>query len=540
MYLVAFGLVILLPITALASTLFISEERSESARISERLVDTADGLARDIDLSVDQKFTILRTLATLPSLSQQNWSEFYEEAKAALQGDGYVIVLDPKLHELVNTYVPYGEAPTVTADPETARRTVETRMPAVSDLFVSRATEGPVYEVNIPIFDKSGLRYILILGQKAQDLQTILRAQTVNPEWVRAIVDRKGAILARTGGDDGQVGAQSKQLRDVPHLPTSTLQRAVSLEGIPVYRVVAYSVFSGWFAVVNVPVSVVDAPLGRLLRLWGAISFGAFVVTIGLAYWFGRMLSRPISGMAQTAKSLATGQQIMFTGSSLTEANVVLSAMEHASRELREREHHQALLLQEVNHRAKNLLSVVQAVVSRSLSKTRSMVENRDLVQRRIQTLARAQDHLVRTEWRGAPLDELIRTELEPFSDRFALTGPPTTILADKVQTLTMVLYELATNAAKYGPWSGPEGTVSITWSITGVSPKRVFKFRWQESGGPPVSQPKRDGFGMSLLKRSFTDATLASRFTFEPTGFVYEFEIAASGIAHVEHPTSH
>jgi hypothetical protein len=120
-HLIAFGLLLVLPVTVLAGLLFARSAMLEREQIEARLIQLADSLAADIDRDIERHFTILNTLATSPSLASGDWPSFYVQAKGALQGNGYIILIDNSLRHIMNTYVPYGEAPALTGDPETAR-----------------------------------------------------------------------------------------------------------------------------------------------------------------------------------------------------------------------------------------------------------------------------------------------------------------------------------------------------------------------------------------------------------------------------------
>src|SRR5208337_1661953 len=126
------------------------------------------------------------------------------------------------------------------------------------------------------------------------------------------------------------------------------------------------------------------------------------------------------------------------------------------------------LLLHEVNHRAKNMLALVQAVARQTVA-----TRPDDFIARfgeRIQALAAAQDLLVRSEWKGVDLGELVHSQLAHFKDlagtRIALTGPPLLISASAAQTIGMALHELATNAGKYGALTTRDGRVEVEWSL--------------------------------------------------------------------------
>src|SRR5262249_53271012 len=159
------------------------------------------------------------------------------------------------LRQIVNTYVPYGLAPPMTGDPESALRMIRSKQREVSDLFISLVTKGPVFNINMPIIRDGDVRYILSLGRHADELLPIIRAQRVGPDWVRTILDRKGVVLARSVAHDTVVGTAPPELAvDLSAAPHSAI-RASSLEGEPVLRAVGRSGVSDWTVTVNVPVA---------------------------------------------------------------------------------------------------------------------------------------------------------------------------------------------------------------------------------------------------------------------------------------------
>jgi len=163
------------------------------------------------------------------------------------------------------------------------------------------------------------------------------------------------------------------------------------------------------------------------------------------------------------------------------------------------------LLMQEINHRTKNMLSLVQAIARQTTGATHEEFTAR--FSERIQALSRNQDILVNNEWRGISLGELCQHQLTPFESeigtRITFKGPTVMLTAASAQTLGIVLHELATNASKYGALSNDHGTVAITWAIPGTEQAPGgLTFRWQEAGGPEVSKPEGVGFGTTVLKK--------------------------------------
>jgi two-component system CheB/CheR fusion protein len=124
----------------------------------------------------------------------------------------------------------------------------------------------------------------------------------------------------------------------------------------------------------------------------------------------------------------------------------------------------------------------------------------------RMQSLARAYDLVSREGWRKVGIMELVKTQLEPFAaerNRYSVAGEQVLLTANAALALGLVLYELATNATKYGALSAAEGRIEIAWRIEsriGSTPMLVFQ--WQERDGPKVEEPSRRGFGSELLQR--------------------------------------
>jgi PAS domain S-box-containing protein len=167
--------------------------------------------------------------------------------------------------------------------------------------------------------------------------------------------------------------------------------------------------------------------------------------------------------------------------------------------ERKEREQQVHLLMREVNHRAKNMLSVVDSIAHQTAAKN-----TEDFVERfsdRIQALSANQDLLVRNEWNGVEIADLARAQLSHFADlicsRIAVRGPPLRLKAASAQAIGLALHELATNAGKYGALSTDTGRVDIGWGIDGD----ILVMSWTEREGPPVSAPKRRGFGTIVME---------------------------------------
>lgn len=196
------------------------------------------------------------------------------------------------------------------------------------------------------------------------------------------------------------------------------------------------------------------------------------------------------------------------------------------------------LMTRELDHRVKNNLFAVMAILSESARRTDSVSDLVESVSGRLHALARLHELLANHAWESADLHELLSTTLAPYRDgsgpdadgapeRVELEGPQIVIPARTASTLCIALHELATNAAKYGSLSTVDGSVRVSWRTEDPgSDSEKLHLRWEERGGPLVSPPRRRGFGSDLIEggvRFETDGSCEIRF--DPEGVVCEIE---------------
>ena len=195
-------------------------------------------------------------------------------------------------------------------------------------------------------------------------------------------------------------------------------------------------------------------------------------------------------------------------------------------------EGHISLLVSEVTHRSKNMLAVVEGIARHMIA-----ASPEEFVQRfsdRIQALAASHDLLVKSEWKGIELLELVRTQLAHFDDlldrRIVLAGPPVRVTVAAAQCIGMVVHELATNAAKHGALFNERGGVEIAWGIESGQPDERFAMSWTERGGPPVVAPRRSGFGSTVVK-TMTELSLDGEVQLEyaPSGLIWRLVCPAA-----------
>jgi PAS domain S-box-containing protein len=198
--------------------------------------------------------------------------------------------------------------------------------------------------------------------------------------------------------------------------------------------------------------------------------------------------------------------------------------------ERKEREEKVHLLMREVNHRAKNTLSVVHAIARQTAAKNPE-----DFIERfseRIRALSDNQDLLVRNDWNGVEIEDLVRTQLAHFADligsRIAVHGPKLRLRAASAQAIGLAVHELATNAGKYGALSVDRGRVDVCWR----SDNDMLTMTWMEREGPPVSPPKQHGFGTIVIE-AMAEYSVdgAVDLDYAPSGLIWRLTCPAASV---------
>jgi PAS domain S-box-containing protein len=216
---------------------------------------------------------------------------------------------------------------------------------------------------------------------------------------------------------------------------------------------------------------------------------------------------------------------------------VGISSISRNIGERKARERHIEFLMRELAHRSKNLLAVVQAIAGQTARSSPNLQAFTRRFSERVAAMARSHDLLVARDWKGTPVKELVRAQLAPFADagsaRISVKGPDIELRSEAVQSLTLALHELATNAAKYGALSVPEGRVAIAWKVSGTSDRdRRFNMRWHESNGPPVSEPDRKGFGHLVISDMVGRSLLGKvALDFAADGLAWSLDAPASAV---------
>ena len=203
----------------------------------------------------------------------------------------------------------------------------------------------------------------------------------------------------------------------------------------------------------------------------------------------------------------------------------------------REDEVRSRMLIDELNHRVKNILSTVQSIVWQTLRTTTDPKAIRQSIESRLIALSRSHDLLTREKWESAGLLDIAHDALEPFgvsggrADRIVITGenirfPPKAALA-----ISIAFNELATNAVKYGALSNAAGAILIGWTMETAPAGKRLLLSWKEKGGPPVKAPAHRGFGSRVLERGLAHELEGTvHLDYRPDGLVCTMDIPLPG----------
>ncbi|MER0239715.1 HWE histidine kinase domain-containing protein [Fulvimarina sp. MAC8] len=207
---------------------------------------------------------------------------------------------------------------------------------------------------------------------------------------------------------------------------------------------------------------------------------------------------------------------------------VLVKFTEETSRQQAQAQQAQELLIAELNHRVRNILALIRALVTQSKVTATNIDDFSDIVSGRIQALARAHNQITDEKYAPQKLSEIIQTEVDAYiggkADRVMLTGPDILVSPKAFSILALVFHEMVTNSAKYGGLSDSRGKVFVDWHIDSYDSCVV---KWREEGGPAVQRPSRRGFGSTIIERSIPhDLGGEAELTFKLAGLQARFMI--------------
>jgi two-component sensor histidine kinase len=390
---------------------------------------------------------------------------------------------------------------------------------------MSLVTQAPVIDIALPLIKNGKVRYLLKLALTPEHFRVILAGQRLDPQWTLTILDRRGVVVARSRDHEHLVGNRSgERARDA---------KDVCLEKSGAQAIVAALAMvpsANWQVRVSAPVDVARAPATHSTMLLTAAALLAGLLTLGLGTYFASRISHPLREIASVAQGLGRDASLLLPGASYKEANLVNDALETAAAELRKLRERERLVVSESSHRVKNLLAVVQSIVHQTLREGCPIMEARSTLSGRLAALGRSQDALTSAGRDAVLLDQIIAPELVPYGDRITVEGPAIRVSGAFAQTVSLLVHELATNAAKYGALSNDAGRVSMSWSVQGTGDTARLCLCREERHGPAVpGTPIAKGFGSALLEAALPGAS--PQLSCDREGITYAVEVPLTAI---------
>jgi len=369
---------------------------------------------------------------------------------------------------------------------------------AIYDASAYRAQKLREIEVQPLILSSTVSAALAFNDQKAA--QEYVRALKANPEVeIAAVYDAAGGLFASYVRPGAEPPPNAEAARRIA-AADDRLAAAATVEQDDVQLGAAF-------------LQARTEPLGRRLARYGAVALLAIMASLMVT-----VLGAAHRTLSQYNRELEA--RVEARTRELTDANEQLRT-EIAER--KQAEGQKQILMAELEHRVKNALAVAQSLVHHTRASSATVDEFADAFGGRLRAMGKAQNLLVRGDWRGAELGELLDETVRPYLPReeaLTISGPSIQLSPAAASSLAMILHELATNAAKYGAWSRDGGAVAADWSVRDGELVLV----WRESGGPAVSAPKRRGFGSRMIEHN-TAYELAgrARLEFRPDGLVCE-----------------
>jgi signal transduction histidine kinase/ActR/RegA family two-component response regulator len=550
-YLVIVVIGAMLPIVAFATLVVLRLSVYERAAVERDLVETATELATDLDRSVRASVATLSAMAQSRDLDGGDLGAFYAEAQRVLPTQTHwraVVLLAPSGEQLLNTLRPLGTKLPIANDPESLRRAVETRQPVVGDLTQGRVESTWAFAIRVPVVREGAVKYVLTATLTADALAGVIgHPRPRHEEWMRALVDRRGVIGARTRAPAEYVGkAATVEFIGQSARADSGIYRDRLVDGGDVYVAFARAPRSDWTAAIAVPSAVVDGPPRRQLAAVGGLGMVLLGVSGTGAFLFARRVARRIGSAATAAEAIAHGEHPPVTESGVEEVARLEEALRQSSELLRRREAERDRLLEraEAANRAKDdflatlsheLRTPLTAILGWAgmLRSGRLGARERDQAMDVIQRNARLQRQLIdelldvsrivagKLELEMAPTD--LRAVVSAAADTMrpaaeakgvALHCPdrhePAVVNGDSAR-LQQVLVNLVSNAVKFTPTGGRvdvgveiaagRAVVSVTDTGRGIDqallPHIFDRFR---QGSVPMTSRSGLGLGLAIV----------------------------------------
>ncbi len=474
-----------LPLIIFAVGIVFNNYEQDRKAASQRVLETVRSIRLVLDAEMQRMTGGLQVLALTDTLRSGDFESFRRIASGFLDQygkDGVVLVADREGRQLFSSVTPDTASLPRRNNREIVEKVFATKSPQYSNLFIGAVKKQLIVTVEVPVLRDGEVLYDISFSPPVEIFQALIEKQSPSQDWTISIFDGDGINFARVPNPQETIGkrAAPSLYAEMFRKSEATLQ-TVSLEDVPLITTFARSSLTGWTVAAGIAESSLVGPLWRNLAITSVI--GGLLLLTGLAF------------AVRMATAIARGEML------------------------------HDLLIEELNHRVKNTLAIMQSIATQTF-RSASKAE-REKFEGRLGALAEAHNLLSKEKWQGSELQDVIGRVTQPYllsnPERMRIFGPHVPLSPRVAVVLSMIVHEIATNAAKYGALSNDTGTVTLDWEIITEVDKQKLRLIWTEAGGPHVVTPVQHGFGSRLIERSARDQ-LGGEATvdFLPRGVVY------------------
>ncbi|MES2194223.1 MAG: sensor histidine kinase [Pseudomonadota bacterium] len=457
-----------LPLIVFAVGLVFYNYETDRRAATQRVIETVRSMRLVLDAEMQRMTGGLQVLSLTNSLRNGDFANFRRIATGFLEQygkDGVVLVADREGRHLFSSVTEDTASLPLRNNRDIVEKVFATRSPQYSNLFIGAEKNRLIVTVEVPVFRDGEVVSVISFSPPLEIFQAIIEKQRPNQDWTVSLLDGKGIVFARAPNPQDTIGKQaSPSLYNVMFSSSEATLSTVSLEGVSLVSSFARSSLTGWTVAAGIAESSLVGPLWRNLAITSVI--GGLLLLIGLAF------------AVRMATTIARGEML------------------------------HDLLIEELNHRVKNTLAILQSIATQTF-RSASRLE-RQKFEGRLGALAEAHNLLSKEKWEGSELKDVIERVLHPYlisaPERLRMSGPYVPLSPRLAVVLSMVLHEIATNAAKYGALSNDTGKVALDWEVMTQTARPQLRLIWTETGGPHVTAPVQRGFGSRLIERSARD----------------------------------
>lgn len=321
--------------------LFFNEYQNGRTQKEKDTIQTARALTQAVDAQLLKAQVVAQSLASAGSLGKRDFADFHRRAREALTttkpGTNFVLT-DRSGQQIVNTLIPFGQPLPRHGNPEVLAQVFKTEKPVISDLFTGGVTKRPIMSVDVPVVVDGRVTYVLSIGIQPNEFAAILQRQRLPADWVAAIFDATGTIVARTHLAERFVGQKGtavfiQRIREVPE----GMLESTTREGIPVVSLFSRSLSTGWSVGIGIPQKIFAAELTATLWMLGLSMLALFALGIALAWFMGDKIASSVRSLIVPALSLGAGETVGAPRVYIKEAAEVADAMGKAANLLLQR-----------------------------------------------------------------------------------------------------------------------------------------------------------------------------------------------------------